>query len=132
MTTTIDEKQLLHDDDIVRGEDGLIFNPYNPLNVEITEQDVTSILTYYGLPATITNFNLYRRAFVHRSYTKRPQYENMQQNITIVERPPDCLPLHTKSNERLEFLGDGILELITKYYLYRRFPKENEGFMTEK
>jgi dsRNA-specific ribonuclease len=29
-------------------------------------------------------------------------------------------------------VGDGILECITKYYLYRRFPKENEGFMTEK
>jgi len=25
-----------------------------------------------------------------------------------------------------------VLECITKYYLYRRFPKENEGFMTEK
>ena len=36
------------------------------------------------------------------------------------------------NNERLEFLGDGVLECITKYYLYRRFPKENEGFMTEK
>jgi dsRNA-specific ribonuclease len=54
------------------------------------------------------------------------------QNITIVERPLDCMPLSSKSNERLEFLGDGILELVTKYYLYRRFPKENEGFMTEK
>jgi dsRNA-specific ribonuclease len=32
----------------------------------------------------------------------------------------------------LEFVGDGVLECITKYYLYRRFPKENEGFMTEK
>ena len=42
------------------------------------------------------------------------------------------MPLKTKSNERLEFLGDGVLECITKYYLYRRFPKENEGFMTEK
>jgi hypothetical protein len=42
------------------------------------------------------------------------------------------MPLHTKSNERLEFVGDGVLECITKYYLYRRFPKENEGFMTEK
>ena len=52
--------------------------------------------------------------------------------ITIVERPDDCLSLKTKSNERLEFLGDGVLECITKYYLYRRFPKENEGFMTEK
>ena len=42
------------------------------------------------------------------------------------------MSLKTKSNERLEFLGDGVLECITKYYLYRRFPKENEGFMTEK
>jgi ribonuclease-3 len=75
---------------------------------------------------------LYRRAFIHRSYTKRPGYENLEQNIKIVDRPMDCLPLSTKSNERLEFLGDGILELVTKYYLYRRFPKENEGFMTEK
>jgi dsRNA-specific ribonuclease len=32
----------------------------------------------------------------------------------------------------LEFLGDGVLELVTKFYLYRRFPEENEGFMTEK
>jgi dsRNA-specific ribonuclease len=75
---------------------------------------------------------LYRRAFIHRSYTKRPEFENLQQNITIVERPSDCLPLSTKSNERLEFLGDGILECVTKYVLYRRFPKANEGFMTEK
>jgi dsRNA-specific ribonuclease len=75
---------------------------------------------------------LYERAFVHESYTKRPQYENAIQNITIVEKPQDCMPLSTKSNQRLEFLGDGVLECITKYLLYRRFPKENEGFMTEK
>uniref|UniRef100_A0A6C0IT68 RNase III domain-containing protein n=1 Tax=viral metagenome TaxID=1070528 RepID=A0A6C0IT68_9ZZZZ len=75
---------------------------------------------------------LYRRAFVHRSYTKRPAFENALQNISVVEKPADCLPLSTKSNERLEFLGDGVLECVTKYYLYRRFPKENEGFMTEK
>ena len=75
---------------------------------------------------------MYKRAFVHKSYTKRPQLYNLQENITITEQPIDCLPLHTKSNERLEFLGDGVLECITKYYLYRRFPKENEGFMTEK
>jgi dsRNA-specific ribonuclease len=126
------EKNILHDDDIVKGEDGLIFNPYNPLNVEITLNDVQSILTKYGAPGIVKNIELYKRAFVHRSYTKRPQLENLQQNITIVDRPSDCMPLKTKSNERLEFLGDGILELVTKYYLYRRFPKENEGFMTEK
>jgi hypothetical protein len=48
----------------------------------------------------------------------------------ISAKPDNCVPLFTKSNERLEFMGDGILECITKY-LYKRFPKENEGFMTE-
>ena len=126
------DKQIIHDDDIIKGEDGLIFNPYNPENVEIKLSDVQFILTKYGVPAIVNNVSLYKRAFVHRSYTKRPHLENASQNITIVDRPPDCMPLSTKSNERLEFLGDGVLELVTKYYLYRRFPKENEGFMTEK
>lgn len=125
-------KTLLHDDDIIKSDEGLIFNPYNSLNSEIKLNDVQSILSRYGLPPKVYNMELYRRAFVHRSYTKRPEFENIQQNITIVERPPDCLPLSTKSNERLEFLGDGILECVTKYLLYRRFPKSNEGFMTEK
>jgi dsRNA-specific ribonuclease len=129
----MDMKTLLHDDDVVRGEDGLIFNPYNPSNIEITLSEVQSILLKYGLPTDkIVNMELFKRAFVHRSYTKRPHFENLQQNITIVPRPDDCMALKSKSNERLEFLGDGLLELVTKYYLYRRFPKENEGFMTEK
>jgi dsRNA-specific ribonuclease len=129
----MDMKTLLHDDDVVRGEDGLIFNPYNPSNTEITLSEVQSILLKYGLPTDkIVNMELFKRAFVHRSYTKRPHFENLQQNITIVPKPDDCMPLKSKSNERLEFLGDGLLELVTKYYLYRRFPKENEGFMTEK
>jgi len=126
------DKLLLHDDDLLKTEEGLIFNPYNSLNSEITLNEVQSILTKYGLPPIVYNVKLYKRAFVHRSYTKRSHFENIAQNITIVDKPEDCMPLSTKSNERLEFLGDGILELITKYYLYRRFPKENEGFMTEK
>jgi dsRNA-specific ribonuclease len=124
--------KISHDDDIVNSAEGLIFNPYNSNNVEITLNQVQSILTKYGVKGPVHNMALYKRAFVHRSYTKRPQLHNIQENITITEQPIDCLPLHTKSNERLEFLGDGVLECITKYYLYRRFPKENEGFMTEK
>ena len=126
------EIKVAHDDDLIKTDEGLVFNPYNPLNVKITLCEVQSILSKYGVPPTVRNLELYQRAFVHRSYTKRPQYENAAQNITIVERPPDCMPLSSKSNERLEFLGDGILECVTKLYLYKRFPKENEGFMTEK
>jgi ribonuclease-3 len=114
------------------GSEIYIFDPYNPLNKEISQSDVETILSAYGINMPISNFNLYKRAFVHRSYIKRPSIENEQNNITILPKPDNCLPLHTKSNERLEFIGDGVLECITKYYLYRRFPKENEGFMTEK
>jgi len=128
------QKNLLNDDDIVKDNqtDDLVFNPYNPLNNQVKETDIITILKTYGLPPLIHNVELYKRAFIHRSYTKRPHLENIKQKITIMPKPDDCMPLHTKSNERLEFLGDGVLELATKYYLYRRFPKENEGFMTEK
>jgi dsRNA-specific ribonuclease len=44
----------------------------------------------------------------------------------------DCLSLNIKSNERLEFIGDGVSECVIKYVLYRRFSKSNEGFMTGK
>mgnify|MGYP001176598488 FL=1 len=134
--TTINTGQ--NNDDDVRiikndkGEDVFVFDPYNPLNNEITQKDVEGILSSYGIDVPIHNFQLYRRAFVHRSYIRRPDVENAENNITIVPKPESCVPLYSKSNERLEFIGDGVLECITKYYLYRRFPKENEGFMTEK
>jgi dsRNA-specific ribonuclease len=124
--------KITKDDDLIRTNEGLIFNPYNPLNVKITLCDVQSILTKYGLPPIVFNMSLYERAFIHQSYTKRPDFENIQQHITIVEKPNDCMPLSSKSNQRLEFLGDGVLECITKYLLYRRFPKAPEGFMTDK
>jgi dsRNA-specific ribonuclease len=116
----------------VNGVETYIFDPYNPLNKVITENEIQNILSMYGINTTIFNSMLYKRAFVHRSYLKRPDIENEYNNITIVPQPEHCLPLYTKSNERLEFVGDGVLECITKYYLYKRFPKENEGFMTEK
>lgn len=34
------------------------------------------------------------------------------------------------SNERLEFLGDAVLELIVSEELYKRFPENDEGFLT--
>ncbi len=35
-----------------------------------------------------------------------------------------------ESNERLEFLGDAVLELATTKFLYDRFPEATEGVMT--
>tara|TARA_B110001469_G_scaffold127161_1_gene146980 strand:- start:60 stop:1055 length:996 start_codon:yes stop_codon:yes gene_type:complete len=126
------KQEIISDYELQITEDGLVFDPFNPQNKEITLNDVQCILKSYGLPPNVNNLNLYKRAFVHTSYVKKPMTENLNNNITIVPKPDNCLPLKSKSNERLEFLGDGILEAIVKFYLYRRFPKENEGFMTEK
>ena len=128
----MDTKTLLQDGDIQTEQGELIFDPYNSNNNEITESEVCDILKKYGVPDKVHNINLYKRAFVHKSYCKRPKLENEENGVIITDRPSDCMTLKSKSNERLEFLGDGVLECITKYYLYRRFPKENEGFMTEK
>ena len=124
---------LEEDQELIPSEEGfLIYNPYNSLNIKITKEEIEGILSTYGIGLPIRNLELYQRAFVHRSYTKRPDTENDAHRVRLVEQPSNCLPLSSKSNERLEFLGDGILELIVKFYLYRRFPKEQEGFMTEK
>ena len=128
-TTNDDDIKIERDSE---GNEILIFDPYNPLNKEIKDEEILKILRTYGINSKIYNYELYKRAFIHKSYTKRPDIENKENNIHIVSKPDDCLNLYTKSNERLEFIGDGVLECITKYYLYRRFPKENEGFMTEK
>ena len=118
--------------DVKSNSEGLLFDPFNSNNKEITLNDVQCILSQHGIHAKVNNLELYKRAFVHRSYTKRPELENAANQIQIAPKPSNCIPLKTKSNERLEFVGDGVLELITKYYLYRRFPKADEGFMTEK
>ena len=134
----IEEKELdptkaaAQDGDVLADGDELVFDPFNPVNKQITLNEVQSILRRYGVESPVHNLELYKRAFMHRSYTKRPGYENEANGITIVSKPSDCMPLSSKSNERLEFIGDGVLELVTKYYLYRRFPKADEGFMTEK
>ncbi|MEI6845585.1 MAG: ribonuclease III [Candidatus Firestonebacteria bacterium] len=39
--------------------------------------------------------------------------------------------LHKKdSNERLEFLGDAVVGVITNAYLFEKYPEANEGFLT--
>jgi ribonuclease-3 len=55
--------------------------------------------------------NLLKEALTHRSYLN----EN---------------PNWGKHNERLEFLGDSVLELVTSEFLYEKYPEENEGQLT--
>jgi dsRNA-specific ribonuclease len=109
-----------------------VFDPFNATNKYITKQDVETILRRYGVFSPIRNLMLYQRAFIHSSYVRKPSAMNLQYNIVVAPQPPNCVRLFSKSNERLEFIGDGILEACIKIYMYRRFPKATEGFMTDK
>jgi len=45
--------------------------------------------------------------------------------------PHKYFPGQNINNERLEYLGDAVLSSIIADYLYRKFPYQNEGFLTE-
>ncbi|MEK7108853.1 MAG: ribonuclease III domain-containing protein, partial [Patescibacteria group bacterium] len=55
---------------------------------------------------------LLRQAFTHRSYLNEHRGEA------------------GGHNERLEFLGDAVLELIATHFLYEHFPQNTEGELT--
>src|SRR3989344_1484917 len=65
-----------------------------------------------GIGFTFKNEGLLRQAFTHRSYLNEHRDEEAEHN------------------ERLEFLGDAVLELIVTHFLYEKFPERPEGDLT--
>ncbi len=61
-----------------------------------------------------SNLQLYRLAFLHSSASKE-----------------SIAKTYKESNERLEFLGDSVLGMVTASYLFKKFPFKDEGFLTE-
>ena len=111
----------------MENDNGIVkLNPYNKNNRLITEEEVYQILKTYGIEEKITDLTHYQRSFIHKSYIKK---EN-KDDVELEEKPDDCLDLQERSNERLEYLGDAILSATVASYLYERFPDEEEGFMT--
>jgi len=64
------------------------------------------------IKVTFNDKKLLRQAFIHRSYVN----ENRK--------------FKDKHNERLEFLGDAVLELAITDYLFEKYPERNEGELT--
>ena len=71
------------------------------MNIEAVEESIGY---------TFKNKELLENALRHTSYA----YEN-----------------NVSSNEKLEFLGDSILEFISSKYIYGKYPKLKEGEMTK-
>lgn len=102
--------------------------PYNPSNVLLQPEDLRKLFDENGLEGVkFHNINLYRNAFVHRSYCtmKNDDFESGNERC-----PSGCLPLQEMSYERLEFLGDSILGMVVARYMYERYPDQAEGFLS--
>ena len=61
---------------------------------------------------TVKNQDIFVLALLHRSFLQRPNKGD-------------------RSNERLEFLGDSVLNLVVAEYLYHTFPDSEEGDLTK-
>lgn len=68
----------------------------------ITEEVLKEIS---GMKCKFTNIEIYIQAFTHKSYSK-------------------------EHNERLEFIGDSILNFVIAEYLFNKYKDEDEGFLT--
>ncbi len=89
------------------------FSPFKRIRAEISsdkhlKQAIKSILGYKP-----GNIFLYHLAFLHKSVA--------QMTLSGIK----------VNNERLEFLGDAILDAVTADYLFKTFPTKDEGFLTE-
>jgi len=81
----------------------------------VSRDDIHAILQFKP-----RNLDFYRRALVHKSVLRLIKYLD-----------PNKVPKYMiESNERLEFLGDSVLGLITADFLYKKFPDKDEGFLT--
>lgn len=104
--------------------------PFNKYNKLMGEEEILKVLSKYCDVENfvIKNKGIYRTSMVHKSYCTRKN-ENFE--VGNVNCPEDCIPIQEESNERLEFLGDAVINLIVGKYLYDRYPDNNEGFLTK-
>lgn len=89
-----------------------IFNFFK--SYRYSKEDLTLLKNLKGiLGFPPKNLSLYKEALIHRSASVR-------NNTGMVI-----------NNERMEYLGDAVLDVVIADYLYHMYPMESEGFMTQ-
>lgn len=125
----------------------------NPNNVLITRDIIQSLLGEYNVKEQIKNLDYYQLAFIHKSYVKDSDtiddIEEIEDEITtdyvnkttddVIEakntttakvKNTEIIQFQDKPYERLEYIGDAILNAVIASYVFSRFPNEPEGFLT--
>lgn len=79
------------------------------------------------------NINIYRTAFSHKSLSYRreaPAKDGKGRGRTKDRRQRSENTSRPLNNERLEYLGDAVLETVVSDILFRHFEHKREGFLT--
>lgn len=115
---------------------------HNPTNKLITYDDLIKIFRKGGIledllssGEDIKTYNLenFQRSFTHISYTIN---RDKKQGKNVIEKedegvdPSKCVQIQKDSMERLEWLGDAIIQSVVGIYIWERFPGQDEGFYT--
>ena len=113
----------------------------NEKNKYITREYIESTLVKFGIDIKIGMLALFQQAMIHLSYLVRDEkfysnnktkpYQIQSNDIEPLDDISTAIPLQKESYERLEFLGDAILHAILAEYLFNRYEREDEGFMTK-
>jgi ribonuclease III len=91
----------------------LIKHLFNPVKLLITPNKKFYLLIRSQLRINPGKIKLYEIAFLHRSAS-----------VTFTDGT-------LINNERLEFLGDAVLDAVIADYLFKKFPRKKEGFLTQ-
>jgi ribonuclease-3 len=95
----------------------------NPNNILLKKKDIQTILLKGNITNEIDDLSIWQCAFTHKSYIVKAD--------CLIETESLYVPLQQKSNERLEWLGDAKIQGVVSYYLWERYPDEDEGFLTK-
>lgn len=76
------------------------------------------------------NIDIYRLAFAHKSMAGRRQAEAAPSRDRRRRGARPEQPAKPLNNERLEYLGDAVLETVVSDIVFHHFPTRREGFLT--
>ena len=116
---------------------------HNDTNRFITHDDLKSIFEKSNILDDLSksNFNIFeldlkqfQKSFTHISYTTQRHKKYGKNVVEIEDKNIDiniCIPIQDESMEKLEWLGDAIVQSVVAIYLWNRFPNQDEGFYTK-
>jgi hypothetical protein len=80
----------------------------------------------------VNHLHYFHQSFTHKSYVKKEVFtdEILSASRKEMGNPDNLLELQKDSYERLEYFGDRVVKIVVSFYLFNRYPSEDEGFMT--